>query len=243
MKPILLVKTGIDIVMTALLLVVMGHHITENLAHEAIGITIFVLFIVHHILNYKWYKNLFKGKYTPARIFQTTIDFLLFICILLLIVSAPMVSMDVLAFLNIGGAAVGRILHRLCGIWSFIFMAIHLGFHVPMFIGMAKKAVRLSPMGNTLLKWILRLVLFAVCAYGIYAFTSRALWDDMFYLTEFQFMPSETAVAFFSQYIALFVLFAAIGYYVRSALSEIYAQYHIAKAERRKVVSIEESNL
>lgn len=236
MKPILLVKIGIDIVMTALLLVVMGHHITENLAHEAIGVTIFVLFIAHHVLNYKWYKNLFKGKYTSVRIFQTTIDFLLLFCMLLLIVSAPMVSMDVLAFMNVGGAAVGRILHRVCGIWSFIFMAMHLGFHVPMFIGMAKRAVRLSSPASCAVKWILRLVLFAVCAYGIYAFTSRALWDDMFYLTEFQFMPDESAFAFFSQYIALFVLFAAIGYYLRSALSEIYSKYHMAKREKEQAV-------
>ncbi len=37
----------------------------------------FVLFILHHILNRGWYRALPKGRYSPARVFQLVINLLL----------------------------------------------------------------------------------------------------------------------------------------------------------------------
>ncbi len=54
----------IDVLMYIVFIVLMGHHITDNLIHEILGTILFVLFIIHHILNYKYYKTIFKGKYT-----------------------------------------------------------------------------------------------------------------------------------------------------------------------------------
>ena len=49
--------------MTAALPILMCHSIVGETAHEVIGIAMFVLFILHHILNFGWIKSLFKGKY------------------------------------------------------------------------------------------------------------------------------------------------------------------------------------
>ena len=38
-------------------------------AHKWLGIGMFALFILHHVLNSKWSRNLRKEKYTPFRIF------------------------------------------------------------------------------------------------------------------------------------------------------------------------------
>lgn len=55
--------------MTVLLPMLMAYSLIGEMLHEIIGRAIFVLFIVHHILNRKWYGALFKGKYNMRRIF------------------------------------------------------------------------------------------------------------------------------------------------------------------------------
>ena len=65
-------KTGfkklIDIIMTLLLLCLMAYQVTEESLHEWFGIVMTAVLILHHILNYRWYKSLFKGKYNAYRI-------------------------------------------------------------------------------------------------------------------------------------------------------------------------------
>ena len=53
----------IDITMYILFVLLMGHHIIDELPHEVLGTILFTLFIIHNILNYIFYKSIFKGKY------------------------------------------------------------------------------------------------------------------------------------------------------------------------------------
>ena len=70
------VKVCINIAMTLGLLFLMGYHLWGDTAHEWVGAGIFVLFILHHILNWRWWAGLFKGKYSAVRILQVVIDLL-----------------------------------------------------------------------------------------------------------------------------------------------------------------------
>ena len=63
MKPKIKLKICIDILMTAALLFLMPYELVGKAAHEWIGTEIFLLFILHHILNRKWTAHMFKGKY------------------------------------------------------------------------------------------------------------------------------------------------------------------------------------
>ena len=60
------VKLIIDIAMYLIFVALMQEHLWDGL-HEWIGIVLFVLFIAHSILNFRWYQSLFKGKYTSTR--------------------------------------------------------------------------------------------------------------------------------------------------------------------------------
>lgn len=51
MKPKMIIKLITDIAMTASLLLLMTYGLIGEAAHEWIGVAIFVLFILHHILN------------------------------------------------------------------------------------------------------------------------------------------------------------------------------------------------
>lgn len=213
---VLSIKIIIDFSMIVLFFLLSGYHLFENITHEWLGVSVFVLFLVHNALNWRWYKNLFKGKYNAVRIMQTVINFLLWIFMALNIASAIMISYDVFAPLGLSNGYVGRKMHLCATIWSFALVAFHFGMHFGMFIGMTKKMTNPSVKTATVMKWISRVVLLILCVFGIVVFIKRKLYNDMFLLEEFKFLDfGESKVKFFLDYTALFSLFSALGYYLR----------------------------
>lgn len=69
----------IDIGMTVLLFFAMSFQFMEQMNHEIFGTVLFVIFILHHFMNWRWYVNLGKGKYMGTRILTTVIDFIIII--------------------------------------------------------------------------------------------------------------------------------------------------------------------
>lgn len=94
--------------MFVLFMLLMG---ISNEYHEILGICLFILFIIHHILNIRWYKTIFKGKYTFTRVLFIIVNFLLLLTILGIFISAVLISAHVFQFLNIPTANLGRQLH------------------------------------------------------------------------------------------------------------------------------------
>lgn len=153
MKPKAKVKIAVDVLMTLGMLFLMGYQFWGDVAHEWAGAGMFVLFILHHALNGGWYKSLFRGKYSPARIFQLVIDLLVFLDMLGLMVSGVILSNHVFNFLPIlGGMGFARTLHMLASFWGFLLMALHLGLHWNVFWGWPeKRRLFRSPPGGGLL--------------------------------------------------------------------------------------------
>lgn len=54
-------KMMIDLIMTVMLLCQMGYMLVGETLHEWVGTAMFLLFIVHHILNRRWYGGLQKA--------------------------------------------------------------------------------------------------------------------------------------------------------------------------------------
>lgn len=217
----LAIKITIDVAMVILFLMLMGYHLFENVQHEWMGASAFILFLTHNGLNWKWYKNLFKGRYGAVRILQTAVNGLLWVAMICTIASAFMLSRDVFYAWGMMNAGVGRRLHMVATVWTFLLLSFHLGLHWQMFIGMAKKAVKPSPEAAVILKWVFRAIALIVCFFGCVAFYRRELWNHMFLLVEFMFMEEEAPILFFVDYLAILGLFAYVGHYARVLLSEI----------------------
>ena len=98
MKPKAIIKITIDILMTLALLFLMGYQFWSDVLHEWAGTAMFLLFLLHHMLNANWYKSLFKNKYTPMRIFQLIVDVSVFLTMLGLMVSGIMPKLHRLAW-------------------------------------------------------------------------------------------------------------------------------------------------
>lgn len=140
MKQAVIAKIIVDMLMTLLLLFLMGYQLWGEVAHEWAGAGMLVLFLTHHILNRGWYKSLFKGRYTPMRVFRVLVDMLLLAAMAAQMYSSIAMSRHVFAFLPLDGKmALARRLHILGAYWGFILMSVHLGMHWNLFLGMARK--------------------------------------------------------------------------------------------------------
>lgn len=213
------VKITVDVIMTVLLLLLMAFELIGRTAHEWFGVGMFVMFVIHHILNRKWTAHLLNGKYTPARVLQTLLALLVLLCILSSMVSGIILSRHVFAFLPIeGGRSWARVLHMIGAYWGFVFMSLHLGIHWNMMLGMADKAGKPSAPRT----WILRVLGAAIAVYGVYAFVKRGIGSYMFLQNMFVFFDfEEPLVLFYIDYIAVMGLFVWIGHYLAKVLRSV----------------------
>ena len=211
-----IIRITVDAGMYVLFLLLMGYHLFENLHHEMLGAAVFILFFIHNGLNWRWYKNLFKGKYTLSRSLQAGCNLLLCTAMLCTIASALMLSRDVFYFLNLTSSGLGRKLHMVATVWTFLLESLHLGFHWEAIQKSITKKITLPATLAIVTKWFFRVVLLAVCLYGISAFRSRNLCNEMFLLTEFKFMDfEEPPLRFFADHAAISILVVTAGFYLK----------------------------
>lgn len=210
-------KLIVDVMMTGTLLFLMPYELVGRMAHEWLGTWMFVLFVLHHILNRKWTGNLLKGKYPPVRVVQTALAALVLLSMLGSMVSGVLLSRYVFAFLDIrGAAAFARNLHMLCAYWGFVWMSLHLGFHWNMMTGMAGKMFGKTSRAG---KWISRAAALAVAGYGAYAFYKRQIGGYMLLRIQFVFFDFEEPLIFFIlDYMAVMGCLVFIGHYLCEGL-------------------------
>ena len=222
MKPKAIIKIVIDALMSLGLLFLMGYQFWGDVAHEWAGAGMFLLFIVHHILNAGWYKNLFHGKYSPIRVFQLLVDLLVFLAMIGLMVSGIMLSNHVFAFLNIhGGMSFARLLHMAASHWGFVLMTLHLGMHWGMFMGITKKTLKLKQPSRAR-KILLPVLGAGIAVYGLIVFIQRDLLTYMLVRTQFVFLDfSESIPLFYLDYLAMMGTFIFLAYYISMLLRKL----------------------
>lgn len=225
------IKAIIDFLMTILLLLLMAFQITGQEFHEWFGVGMLVLFLAHNILNFKWYRSLFRGKYSIIRVLQMTINFAVLLSMLCLAYSGIVMSNYVFGFVSVSGQmALARQMHMAASYWGFVLMSVHLGFHWGMIVGMAGKLVRGRKISKSLL-WILRLIAVAAAGYGAVCFYKADIVSYLFLQNQFAFFDFEqTVVSVFTEYIAMIGLWVFVGYYILKGTGRLL----YAKKERRK---------
>ena len=217
------IRMIVDISMTVILPLLMAYSLIGESFHEIAGITMFALFVVHQILNRKWYAALFKGKYTARRIFQTVVNLLLLIFMILQPTSGILMSKHLFTFIEVpGAAATARELHLVVAYWGFMLMCIHAGIHLTAPLSKLRKTRKGI--------WIAVVSsLAAISAYGVYAFIKRQITDYMFMRSAFVFFDfSEPRVFFFLDYLAVMVLFGTLGATIT---------YVLIKAKKKKTIT------
>jgi len=209
------IRIIVDIAMTVLLPMLMAYSLIGENFHEIIGTLMFVLFILHHVLNRKWYGAIFKGKYNMRRTFQTMLDVLLIVFMLVQPISGILMSKHLYTFIQIPGiSAAVREIHLCLAYWGFMLLCIHAGTHLTALVKILRK--------NKVFFYPAAVVGAAVSIYGIYAFIKRQFPDYMFRRTAFVFFDySEPKTMFFLDYLAIMILFMLFGCLVAIGLTSL----------------------
>lgn len=216
----LICKIITDVLMLAAMPLLMAYMLVGEKLHEWLGIGIFILFILHHSLNYQWIKNLFRNKYTISRIIKTIVNVLILLMIIGLAYSGVTLSRYVFDNFSFSrNYALARNLHMLCSYWGFALMSLHFGFHWDIFLGIAKK---LTKNKSVLRTSMLRILSAGIAAYGVYAFQKREIGSYMLMKIHFAFFDiNESLYMILLDYISVIGLFSIMGYYIMKILKTI----------------------
>lgn len=219
MKPEMVLKLLADLSMTVLLPFLMSYLLAGETVHEWMGLAMFLLFIFHHLLNRQWHKNIFRGKYTPLRILQTSADVLLLAAMTGLMVSGIILSREVFDFLPIsGGMGFARSLHMLASYWGFLLMSLHLGLHWSMIMGVLRNAAKIRRPSKARTR-TLRVLAIMLSIYGICAFVKNDIVSYLFLQTHFVFIDADqTLISFLAEYLGMMGMWAVLSYYTGKLL-------------------------
>lgn len=224
---------GIDFLMTVLLLCLMAYQITGQELHEWFGAGMLILFIVHNILNIRWYGNLFKGKYKLLRIVQTIVNISVLISMLCLGYSGIVMSRHVFAALPIHGSmATARSMHMAASYWGFVLMSIHLGMHWGMIVGMFRRLLKGRKLPGAAV-WGLRLAAAVIAGYGLFCFIQKDIVSYMFLKNQFVFFDFEqSAISVFAEYIAMMGFWIFVSFYIIRGIGKISGKH--SKGQRKR---------
>ena len=214
------VRHLVDLLMTVALVLLMAYFLTDQEIHEWLGAGMLVLFVIHHILNFKWLKALDRGKYTPFRVLQTALVLLVLLCMLGSMLSGIWMSRYVFDFLPTQGhMGLARTAHLLCAYWGFFLLSAHLGLHWGIILGVVRKAAG-NRKPSALRTAVLRVLTCGISAYGVFAFIKHQIADYLFLQSHFVFFDYEQPPAlYFLDLLAMMGLCIALSHYLGRAIS------------------------
>ena len=199
------IKKAVDECMTVLLLCLIAYQVTGETLHEWIGIGMTALLIAHHILNYRWYKSLFRGKYNAYRIAAVAVNTLLLASIALTALCGMAMSAHATPFLyGFLPVSFARRFHLAMSYWSFILMGLHLGLHIP--------AMTAGLKWNRAVKTAVSAVFAVIAVVGFWRFVRNGIPDYIFFRTPFAFLDYEkSAFLVFAENLAALIAFTFLG--------------------------------
>lgn len=175
-----LIKIFIDFIMYIIFIYLMSYRAGRGLLlHAMLGITLFILFVLHNILNIKWYINISKGKYNFVRKIFIIINLLLFLDMIIMAISSIMMSGEVFSFSPFIATQFARDMHVVSTAWGFIFIIFHLGLHTYVFF--KKIYFRIK---KTYFKYIYILLFFIILFIGIYCFVINGIYNSILLISK-----------------------------------------------------------
>ena len=206
------IRLAVDAAMAVVFVAVMATALVQEAPHEFLGIALFVLVVVHVVLNRRWFAALARGRYDAVRALQLVAVVGLLACIVAQVVSSLVLSKHAFWFLPaLPGAAWARRVHMLCSYWGFLFAFAHVGLQ---FRAVVTRLGSKRHLGAGAI-WACRVALVAVACFGAWSFAALGLPAYLTGQVQFAFADYSTPLALtFAQYASIAVLVAGVFYYL-----------------------------
>ena len=161
------VRICIDAAMALVFCAIMATPLVYDVAHEWLGMALFVLVIVHLRVNWRFAKGLTKGRWSARRVVLTAVDALLVVGVLAMAASSMVLSSHVFGWLPaISGAVWARPMHMLCSHWMVALAGVHMGMHLSV-----------ASVGSKRVAFVVCLSVLA--AFGLWSFYELGIWGYM----------------------------------------------------------------
>jgi hypothetical protein len=208
----------LDLAFIVLLLCALMYRATGDAAHEWIGVAVCAVCITHNALNWKWYKNIFKGTYNLRRGMITAVNLLLAFAFVTLIITGMSHSRTVLAFLHLPGDMLIRQIHTAAAYWCLPLIGAHLGLNWKIILNAFHKMLRINR-ESKLREIIVRTIALVIAAFGVWSSFDRDMFSKLFLGFSFDYWPVERpAVLFFAVNLSLIGVYVFVAYYMISLL-------------------------
>lgn len=204
-------KIFIDAVMAILFIVLMTYRATDNLIHELIGVSLFLLIVIHVWLNKKWLTTFYKAKFNALRIFQIVTILLLFMVMLVMLVNVAFISQGVFAFKGLDGSLLVRKIHVFSANWIMILSAVHLGSQWHKITGFLNLRLNIPVWGKNP-------IAFGIFLWGAKSFIQRNISDKLIMYYSYDFNLQETTLDILLDYFLIILMFTVVTVFVINSL-------------------------
>ena len=197
----------IDCAMLAMYVALMHFSLIGGHAHKGLAGAVGILFIIHLLLNWRYFYNLRHGEWNRFRLYMLTVDVLLMVAMAITYVSAKGAGKH--AFFNPEMPLALKI-HQSASWWAIIIMGWHLGLHAKMFS-------RFLPQDEGARNRF-KIVWYALAVGGLFMTGELQLGQRLWGLFDFRVAKPESAVFFYGGALLLVILNATMSYLVMQIL-------------------------
>jgi hypothetical protein len=195
------------------MLVAMAYHVTGNTIHEVGGIVLFILFIVHNILNRRWYKTIIKGTYNVRRILKIVVNLLFLVSMVVVMISSVPISRDIFPYFSINNDMIVRQIHVLTAYWGFIFMTVHIGVSWGTIINAVRKMTGITGMSR-IRTIVLRVLAVLIVIYGVQTSFEKDLGSKLIIYDPFgSYILDNSAMGFLIDYLSIMGIYICGTHY------------------------------
>lgn len=200
--------------MATFLLLSLAYWWLENLPHEIFGTAMFALLAWHIVVNRRWFKNLFRGKYDGRRAFIVTLHLMLIANMAVLIVTSIVISKSLFSALPIPDSIYLREVHWFSAYWVMMIVGIHLGLHWTRVMTLSRSTLKLSP-NSAIRTWTLRVATALLLGLGVWSFSVLGVWAKLIFTYSIDVWNFKTSVTpFFGHWAAVVALPAIVTHYI-----------------------------
>lgn len=141
-------KLILDALMFVVIWVVMEYKLTGNLVHEILGVLLILAFLLHVLVNRKYYlvmaKQLFRSGTKAKNRVSYIVNVVLLAATVVMVVSSVVISRDLFAFLGItvDSGMLWRNIHVLCAVTMLVCVFVHCLLHLTMLLTLFNNKVK-----------------------------------------------------------------------------------------------------
>ena len=216
--------------MAALFVAIMATALVQEAPHEYLGCALIIAAVAHVVLNRRWFKALFRGRYNLVRILQLIAVVGLAVCIIGQFASALVLSKYAFGFLPaLPGASWARRVHMMCSYWGFMFAFAHAGLQLKGIGRLARSEGAAAAGAARTVLWVARIAFVAIACFGAHSFVQADIGAYLLGQVQFAFAdPSEPFAMAYGRYASIAVLVAGGFHYIRRAIEAV------GKREKRR---------